>query len=54
MLSLLKVIDNPQLDVELLSVMFSPLYGFTPDEAASIRLGRKYMSLYSAVRKILI
>lgn len=36
-LSLLRVIDNPLLDVPLLAVLFSPVYGFTPDELAAIR-----------------
>ena len=49
MLSLLRAIDNPLLDVELLSVMFSPLYGFSPDDMANIRMARKNVSLYSAV-----
>lgn len=49
MMSLLRVIDNPLLDVELMSVMFSPLYGFLPDDAARIRMSRKNSSLYSAV-----
>ena len=49
MLSLLRVIDNPLLDVELLSVMLSPLYGFLPDDMANIRMSRKNVPLYSAV-----
>ena len=49
MLSLLRAIDNPLLDVELLSVMFSPLYGFFPDDVANVRMARKNVPLYSAV-----
>lgn len=49
MLSLLRVVDNPLLDVELLSVMFSPLYGFSPDDMAKIRMAKKNVPLYSAV-----
>jgi ATP-dependent helicase/nuclease subunit A len=37
MLSLLSVIDNPRQDIPLISAMRSPIYGFTPDELASIR-----------------
>lgn len=48
-LSLLKTIDNPVRDVELLALMFSPIYGFTPDEIALIRMPDKYSSLYSCV-----
>lgn len=37
-MSLLHVVDNPSADVHLLAVMLSPLFGFTPDDAAKIRL----------------
>ena len=49
LLSLLKVIDNPDSDVELLSVLHSPIFGFTSDELADIRINRRKGSLYSAV-----
>lgn len=48
-LNLLSVIDNPQADIELLSVMMSTLFGFTPEEMAKIRIAKKNDSLYSAV-----
>ena len=48
-LSLLRVIDNPRQDVPLLAVMLSPLYGFTPDELAKIRIPDRKQSLYAAV-----
>lgn len=51
MLNLLRVIDNPTLDIPLLSVMCSPIYGFTPDELAQIRAEERYLNLYSAVTK---
>lgn len=35
--SLLKLMDNPHRDAELVSVLSSPLYGFTADELALIR-----------------
>lgn len=35
----LKVIDNPQLDEELLTVLMSPLYGMTAEEISLARLG---------------
>lgn len=35
----LKVIDNPQLDEEALTVMMSPLYGITAEELSLARLG---------------
>ncbi len=48
-LSLLKVIDNPANDIELLTVMMSPLYSFTPDEMALMRLDCRDGDIYSAV-----
>ena len=47
-LSLLRVIDNPLLDIPLLSVMMSPVYGFTPDDMARIRLRSRAGGLYRA------
>lgn len=38
-LGYLKVIDNPQRDEELLSVIMSPLYGMTAEEISRARLG---------------
>lgn len=40
MLSLLAVIDNPDQDIPLLSVLMSPIWGFTPDDCARLREGR--------------
>ena len=48
-LNLLKVIDNPESDVELLSVMLSPLFDFTPEDMANIRILKKDGNLFSAV-----
>ncbi|MBR5272219.1 MAG: helicase-exonuclease AddAB subunit AddA [Clostridia bacterium] len=48
-ISLLRVIDNPLLDVDLLSVMFSAFYGFTPDDVAKMRMDYRNSSLYTAV-----
>ena len=49
-LSLLRVIDNPIQDIPLLSVLMSPIYGFTPDEMAEIREYSRGGGLYSALR----
>lgn len=35
--SLLQIIDNPRQDIPLISVLRSPLFGFTPDRLAQIR-----------------
>ena len=40
MVSLLSVIDNPRQDVDLIGVLRSPLFGFTEQELADIRLTR--------------
>ena len=38
MLSLLRVISNPLDEVSLLAVMLSPVYGFTPDDVARMKI----------------
>lgn len=48
-LSLLEVIDNPRQDVPLLSVLRSPLFGFSPDRLSQIRAGKKDGDFYSAM-----
>lgn len=48
-LSLLRVIDNPIQDIPLLAVLFSPVFGFTQDEAARIRSDHRGGSIYAAV-----
>ena len=49
MLSLLTVVDNPRQDVPLISVLRSPLFGFTPDELAEARLADKTADFYTAL-----
>lgn len=48
-LSLLKVVDNPTSDIELLTVLLSPIFCFTPDEIALIRAKKTDRSLYSCL-----
>ena len=48
-LSLLRVIDNPKWDVELLTAMMSPIFGFTAEDMANMRAMCKRGCLYSAV-----
>ncbi len=48
-LSLLKVIDNPSRDVELLSVMMSPIFGFTAEDMAKMRIDCKKGTLYTCL-----
>lgn len=47
--SLLKILDNPQQDIPLTAVMCSPVFGFTPDDLAAIRVSRRESTLYGAV-----
>lgn len=48
-LSLLRVIDNPLGDIPLLAVMLSPLFSFSADDLAEIRIKNPRASLYMAV-----
>ncbi|MBQ6899077.1 MAG: helicase-exonuclease AddAB subunit AddA [Clostridia bacterium] len=49
-MSYLRVLDNPARDVDMLAVMLSPLFGFTPDDTAELRLAfPDALSLYGAV-----
>ena len=45
----MRCIDNPSLDIPLLSVMCSPVYSFTVDELAKIKGNNRHTNLYSAV-----
>lgn len=51
-LNLLKVIDNPLLDVPLLSVIMSPMFSFNADKVTKIRLAKKDVPLYLALSKL--
>ena len=44
LLSFLRVIDDPAREVDLLAVMLSPVFGFTADDAARVRLAGKRLS----------
>ena len=46
---LLSVIDNPRQDVALVSVLRSPVFGFTPDRLAQIRAGCRRGDFYTAL-----
>lgn len=48
-LSLLKVLDNPENDVELLTVLMSPIFLFTADELAELRALNRKGNLYSCI-----
>lgn len=50
-ISMLRIIDNPMQDIPLLAVMMSPIYGFSSDDLADIRVNSRKSSLYLAVVK---
>ncbi len=50
-MSLLKIISNPTDDVSMLAVMFSPMYGFTPDEAAEMKINYRMFNMYTCLKK---
>ncbi len=49
MMSLLAVIDNPLQDIPLISVLRSPVFGFSPDELAAIRSCDRTGDFYTAL-----
>ncbi|MDD5924187.1 MAG: helicase-exonuclease AddAB subunit AddA [Clostridia bacterium] len=50
-MSLLRVIDNPMQDIPLISIMMSPLYGFTPDDIARYRCNYPNDNIYNMLCK---
>ena len=48
-ISLLRAVDNPLLDIDLAAAMLSPIFAFTPDELAAIRLEGRDRSLYACL-----
>ena len=48
--SLLQTIANPRLDIPLISVLASPIFGFTADDLAEIRSGRRNMAVFDALK----
>ncbi|HIW54072.1 MAG TPA: UvrD-helicase domain-containing protein [Candidatus Ruthenibacterium merdigallinarum] len=49
LLCLLRVIDNPARDVDMAGAMLSPMFHFTPDDLAGLRLAAPDAPLYTAV-----
>ncbi len=48
--ALLEILDNPRQDVPLISVLRSPLFGFTPDRLAELRAKTPTGDFYDALR----
>ncbi len=51
LLNMLRVIDNPVQDIPLLSVMLSPMFSFTADDVAKLRVKDRKVPLYVALKK---
>ncbi|MCL2188949.1 MAG: helicase-exonuclease AddAB subunit AddA [Defluviitaleaceae bacterium] len=49
-LSFLRVIDNPRQDIDLIAVLFSPVYGVNADELLILREGNKNADFYDCVQ----
>ena len=49
--SLVKVVNNPLIDIPLLSVLISPVFGFTPDELSEIRMVDRKADFYVCLSK---
>ncbi len=52
LISMMKVVENPINDMALTSILISPLFMFTPDDVATIRLVNMKGSIYSSMLKI--
>ncbi|MGN1411151.1 MAG: UvrD-helicase domain-containing protein [Oscillospiraceae bacterium] len=50
--NMVKIVDNPMDNMALTSIIISPLFMFTPDDVASIRLVNRDASMYSSIVKI--
>lgn len=51
-MSLLKIIDNPMQDVPMISVLRSPLVGFTAEELGDVRLLNKEKYFYEIISEV--
>ena len=47
--NILRVIDNPKQDIPLLSVMMSPVFGFTADEISRLRIETRRGDIYTCL-----
>ena len=48
-MSLLQIIDNPRQDIPMLSVLRSPIGGFTSEELVDIRIGQREIGFYESM-----
>lgn len=48
-INLMRIIDNPVQDIPLLAVMLSPLFGFSADEVAELRIDERRKPIYHCI-----
>lgn len=48
-MSLLQIIDNPRQDIPMLSVLRSPIGGFTSEQLVDMRIGQREITFYEAM-----
>ncbi len=48
-MNIFRIIDNPKQDIPLLSVMMSPIFAFTPDEIAAMRISDRKGDIYACL-----
>ena len=49
LISMLQIIDNPHQDVPLLTVLASPLFGYSPDQLAQARIKSRKEDMFEAI-----
>lgn len=49
--ALLQAVSNPQVDIPLLAVLASPVFGFSAEDLASLRARQKKGSIYNALKE---
>ena len=52
MISLLQIIDNPQQDIPLTAILYSPIFNFDIENLANIRLKSPHGNMYNALQTI--
>ncbi len=53
-LNLLRIIDNPRQDIPLTSILRSPIVGLSSDDLALIRITKRKIPMYEAVKNYLV
>lgn len=49
--SLLEIVDNPRQDIPLIAALTSPVFGFTANDLAKIRSGKRHCSFFDALQQ---